>query len=129
LGRSVQEQRIAQLRKTLARMDRFRLGLVEAFPWPSDIAASLPDATVVCRCEVITAQEIRSVVREKGAHEVNRVKAFSRAGMGRCQGRYCAHATAEIVAAAAGLPVEQVGRLRSQAPVKPLSVAANEVQS
>ncbi len=126
LGRSVQEQRIAQLRKTLARMDRFRLGLVDAFPWPYHIAASLPDATVVCRCEVITAQEIRCVVREKGACEVNRVKAFSRAGMGRCQGRYCANATAEIVAAAADLPLEQVGRLRSQAPVKPMSVATNE---
>jgi NADPH-dependent 2,4-dienoyl-CoA reductase/sulfur reductase-like enzyme len=129
LGRSVQEKRIAQLRKTLVRMDRFRLGLIEAFPWPSDIAANLPDATVVCRCEAITAREIRSTVREKGAHEINRVKAFSRAGMGRCQGRYCAHATAEIVAAVAGLSVEQVGRLRSQAPVKPLPISASEIRS
>jgi NADPH-dependent 2,4-dienoyl-CoA reductase/sulfur reductase-like enzyme len=128
LGRHIREKRVAQLRKTLARMDRFRLGLIEAFPWPAHIAANLPDCTVVCRCEAITAQEIRRTVREKGAHEINRVKAFSRAGMGRCQGRYCAHATAEVIAAAAGLSVEQVGRLRCQAPIKPLPVAAIEAQ-
>jgi NADPH-dependent 2,4-dienoyl-CoA reductase/sulfur reductase-like enzyme len=128
LGRPSQEKRAAQLRKTLARMDRFRKGLTEAFPWPANFAANLPDSTVVCRCETITAREIRNAVQEKGAHEINRVKAFSRAGMGRCQGRYCAHATAEIVAAAADLSVEQVGRLRCQAPIKPLPVAANEAR-
>jgi hypothetical protein len=56
-----------------------------------------------------------------GAQEANRAKAFSRVGMGRCQGRYCANAGAEVIAHAAGVPLEQVGRLRGQAPVKPLS--------
>jgi hypothetical protein len=46
--------------------------------------------------------------------------------MGRCQGRYCGHAAAEIVAAAASIPVEQIGRLRSQAPVKPLLMSTQE---
>jgi hypothetical protein len=55
-----------------------------------------------------------------GAIEANRAKAFSRVGMGRCQGRYCGHAGAEVIAAAAGIPVAEVGRLRAQAPVKPL---------
>jgi len=49
-----------------------------------------------------------------------------RVGMGRCQGRYCGNAGAEVIAHAAGIPVEQVGRLRGQAPVKPLSIAAQE---
>jgi hypothetical protein len=44
--------------------------------------------------------------------------------MGRCQGRYCGHAAAEIVAHAAGIPVEQVGRIRGQGPVKPLPISA-----
>ncbi len=38
----------------------------------------------------------------------------------RRQGRYCGQAGAEIVAACAGLPLQAVGRLRAQAPVKPL---------
>jgi hypothetical protein len=43
--------------------------------------------------------------------------------MGRCQGRYCGSAAAEILAEARGVPLEAVGRLRGQAPVKPLSLA------
>ena len=37
--------------------------------------------------------------------------------------------SAEVVAHAAGIPVEQVGRLRAQAPVKPLLMDAKEVQA
>ena len=58
-----------------------------------------------------------------GAKEANRAKAFSRVGMGRCQGRFCAHAGAEVIAAEARVPLEAVGRLRGQAPVKPLPMA------
>ncbi|MDB5446739.1 MAG: domain protein (2Fe-2S)-binding domain protein, partial [Phenylobacterium sp.] len=108
--------------------DRFAEGLREAFPWPAALAAAAPDSAVVCRCETITAGELRNVVGETGAAEANRAKAFSRVGMGRCQGRYCGHAGAEIIARAAGVPVEQVGRLRGQAPVKPLPIHLEEPQ-
>lgn len=104
-----------------ARMKRFRDGLARAFPWPGErLARALGDEAVVCRCEEVTAGTLRASVRDLGAAEVNRAKAFSRVGMGRCQGRYCGLASAEIVAAALGVPVETVGRLRGQAPVKPL---------
>lgn len=125
LGRSVPAAELEALRRERARMDRFRRGLIEAFPWPADQAAELPDDAVVCRCEAITAGELRRVVREMGATEANRAKAFSRVGMGRCQGRYCAQAGAEVIAAAAGCPVERVGRLRGQAPVKPFPIGAD----
>jgi hypothetical protein len=68
------------------------------------------------------------VVCEMGARESNRAKAFSRVGMGRCQGRYCGQAGAEVIAHAAGVPIQEVGRLRTQAPVKPLSIATREVK-
>lgn len=116
------------LRRTLQTMDRFRDGLARAFPWPHAQAAALPDDAVVCRCEAVTAGELRRCVGELDSRELNRAKAFSRVGMGRCQGRYCGHAAAEIVAASARIPVEQVGRLRSQAPVKPLMMNTREVQ-
>ncbi|TCG02996.1 hypothetical protein BZM27_51720, partial [Paraburkholderia steynii] len=112
-----------RLRAELARYKRFATGLREAFPWPARFAAALPDETIVCRCEAITAGELRRVVREMGAKEANRAKAFSRVGMGRCQGRFCAHAGAEVIAAEARVPLEAVGRLRGQAPVKPLPMA------
>lgn len=123
-GHPVAEQEVQALRTEQASMERFRQGLSQAFPWPQQQAAQLPDEAIVCRCEAITAGELRRVVCDMGAQEANRAKAFSRVGMGRCQGRYCGHAGAEVIAHAAGVPVEQVGRLRGQAPVKPLSVAA-----
>ena len=124
LGHAVSSSELKRLTKRMARMERFRLGINQAFPWPHETAAELSDDTVICRCEAITAGELRAVACEKGASELNRAKAFSRVGMGRCQGRYCGHAAAEVVAATAGLPLEQVGRLRGQAPVKPLPIAA-----
>jgi NADPH-dependent 2,4-dienoyl-CoA reductase/sulfur reductase-like enzyme len=126
VGLPVANDELQRLRAEQARMDRFRQGLVQAFPWPAQQAAQLPDDAIVCRCEAITAGELRRVVGDMGAQEANRAKAFSRVGMGRCQGRYCGHAGAEIIAHAAGVPLEQVGRLRGQAPVKPLSIAVRE---
>ena len=82
---------------------------------------------MLCRCENISVGEVRRVLRAPlPPGDVNRAKALTRCGMGRCQGRYCGHAAAEIVAAAASIPVERVGRLRSQAPVKPLMMSAQE---
>ena len=126
VGLPVDEGQLQRLRADQARMDRFRQGLVQAFPWPAQQAADLPDDAIVCRCETITAGELRRTVGELGAREANRAKALCRVGMGRCQGRYCGHAGAEIIAHAAGVPLEQVGRLRGQAPVKPLSIAVRE---
>lgn len=125
-GLDVDAGTLQQLRAQRAQMERFRQGLTQAFPWPYQQAAQLPDEAIVCRCESITAGELRRTVREKGAQEANRAKALCRVGMGRCQGRYCGNAGAEIIAQAAGIPVEQVGRLRGQAPVKPLSMAVRE---
>jgi hypothetical protein len=127
-GASRHAAEAAALRKQLERMERFRAGLAAAFPWPHAHAAALPDDTVVCRCECISAGELRACVHDKGSREVNRAKAFSRVGMGRCQGRYCGPAGAEIVAAAAGVPIDFVGRLRSQAPVKPMLMDTREAE-
>lgn len=124
LGYAVPDAETAGLRARLLPMARFRAGLERAFPWPAHLAALLPDETLVCRCEAITAGTLRHAGNVLGTPEMNRAKAFSRVGMGRCQGRYCGLAGAEVLAAALGVPTEEVGRLRGQAPVKPLPIAA-----
>ena len=126
-GEPAHNERLQTLRDELASLRRFASGLNQAFPWPAQQAARVTDDTIVCRCEAVSARELRNVVRAAGADESNRAKAFSRVGMGRCQGRYCGNAAAEIIAHAAQLPVEQVGRLRSQAPIKPLPIALEKV--
>jgi len=126
LGVPADQGQADRLLRVLARMERFRVGIARAFPWPWRQAADLPDTTLVCRCEGITARELRRVVTDEGAREANRAKAFSRVGMGRCQGRYCGLAGAEIVAAASQSDIRQVGRLRAQAPVKPLPATTRQ---
>ncbi|MEG0859894.1 MAG: FAD/NAD(P)-binding oxidoreductase [Pseudomonas sp.] len=119
LGHPVDQRRCRYLEKRLAAIGRFRKGLETAFPFPLDWAEKAPDELVVCRCEEVRAGEIRAVVRE-GHWEMNRVKAHCRVGMGRCQGRMCGAAAAEIVASHSGRTPDCVGRLRAQAPIKPL---------
>ena len=102
----------------------FARGLERAFPFPADWAAQAPDELVICRCEDITAgAAARSARSDTGADEMNRLKALTRVGMGRCQGRMCGAAAAEILAHASGRPLAEVGRLRGQAPIKPLPFA------
>jgi len=48
---------------------------------------------------------------------------LTRVGMGRCQGRTCGVAAAEILAHACSSAPQSVGRLRGQAPIKPLPFA------
>ncbi len=50
--------------------------------------ARIEDDVIVCRCERITAGEVRRLVRE-GARDMNEIKAVSRAGMGACGGKTC----------------------------------------
>lgn len=115
------------LRRRLARLRRFQRGLARAFRWPVPVLSRLPDEVAVCRCEHVTAGEIRRAMDEDlGPVDVNRVKAITRCGMGRCQGRVCGPALQEIAAAHAGLPAEAVGRLRGQAPVKPVPLGILE---
>ncbi|WP_022682273.1 NAD(P)/FAD-dependent oxidoreductase [Sphingobium bisphenolivorans] len=129
LGLPVDKGEITALRRDVANYSKFARGLSRAFPWPAAQAAALPDEAIICRCEAVSAGDLRAVMRETGAIEANRAKAFSRVGMGRCQGRYCGLAAAELIAAEAGIPVEQVGRLRGQAPVKPLPIAIGEEEA
>ena len=70
----------------------------------------------------ITAGALRQAAHERDAREINRTKAFTRIGMGRCQGRVCGEAAAELLARACGSDLERVGRLRGQAPVKPIPI-------
>lgn len=86
-------------------------------------AAALADDTVVCRCEEVTAGQIRKAVK-LGATGPNQIKAFLRAGMGPCQGRLCSTTVAALIAAERGVPVDAIDPLRPRAPFKPLTVGA-----
>ena len=122
-GHHVDKPRLAALERALRQIAELRVALETAFPFPVDIAAAMSDETILCRCEGVTAGEFRRAAVGLHAGEINRAKAFSRCGMGRCQGRVCGPAAAVVLAAALGVPTESIGRLRSQPPVKPIPMA------
>ena len=48
----------------------------------------LPNEAVICRCERVTAGEIRAVIRS-GVFDMNQLKGMTRAGMGSCGSKTC----------------------------------------
>jgi bacterioferritin-associated ferredoxin len=80
-----------------------------------------PDAVIVCRCEEVTAGQIRSYVG-LGCKGPNQTKAFGRCGMGPCQGRFCGLTVTEIIAQARGVSPSDVGYYRIRSPIKPVMI-------
>lgn len=116
-------QRDAQARplhQAWARLRAARPLLDALYPPPAE-CFSPQDETIVCRCENVSAGQIRQAAR-LGAPGPNQVKAFTRAGMGACQGRMCGCITAALVAETAGQSIAQVGMLRGRYPVKPVTL-------
>jgi bacterioferritin-associated ferredoxin len=125
-GRTRDDARIAAIDRRLARLARFRAALERAFPVP---ALAPHDDTIVCRCESVRAGVARAAIRDFGITDVNRLKALTRIGMGRCQGRMCGLTAAALLAAETGRDVAAAGRLRAQPPVKPLSMGPSPFPS
>ena len=66
----------------------------------------IDDDDIVCRCERVTAGEIRKLIRE-GVRDLNHLKALTRAGMGACGGKTCPALIARIFREE-GVPAPQV---------------------
>lgn len=114
--------------ETAARTERAMLARALALrPFLDALYAPRPqvfapvDETLVCRCEEVTAGELRARAVQ-GRPGLNQIKAFTRAGMGPCQGRQCGYTMAHIVAAAQNRPVEEVGFYRIRPPLKPVTL-------
>lgn len=77
--------------------------------------------TVVCRCEEVTAGEIRALAKV-GRPGPNQIKAATRAGMGPCQGRQCGYTVTRILSAAQNRPPSEVGFFHIRPPLKPVTL-------
>lgn len=113
---------MASLRRVLARKRRAGRALAALAALRPAHVAGIPPETVVCRCEDVTRAQIEAAVAA-GAHEVNQVKAWTRCGMGACQGRMCGEVVAELVAAHVG-GREAAGSFTGRAPLRPVGLAA-----
>lgn len=108
------------LHADLRRERAIRPFLDTAYP-PYAGAIAPADDTLVCRCEEVTAGDIRRFAR-MGCLGPNQAKAFGRAGMGPCQGRYCGLAVSAILAQETGQSMDETGYYRIRPPLKPVTL-------
>jgi NADPH-dependent 2,4-dienoyl-CoA reductase/sulfur reductase-like enzyme len=119
LGRLPAEQVLLQ---AVAKTEAGRTFLDALFQPPEQFRIPSDDTTLICRCEEVTAGQIRATVA-LGCEGPNQIKSFLRCGMGPCQGRLCGLTVTEMIAAVRQVSPEQVGYYRLRPPVKPIPLA------
>lgn len=116
------ERESARVRRRLDRARRFGRTMAGLMALRPAQVAAIPAEVIVCRCEDVTRREIDAAI-DDGAREVNQVKAWTRCGMGPCQGRSCGDVVAELVALRVG-GREAAGYFTGRLPLRPVSLEA-----
>ncbi|GGE25828.1 NADPH-dependent 2,4-dienoyl-CoA reductase, sulfur reductase [Gemmobacter megaterium] len=118
LGRPATADAIAATRAELRAATAAR-GFLDAVYPPPD--TPIADDTIVCRCEELTAGEIRAAARiHRGGP--NQVKAVTRCGMGPCQGRQCGYTVNRLLAETYGQTPAETGFFRIRPPLRPVTL-------
>lgn len=120
LSPSEAAERITETRKRLKKAIAPR-DFVDSYFAPRKGLFNMKDDVMVCRCENVTAGDIRQAIAE-GCHDVNDIKLRTRCGMGPCQGRMCGPALAELAAAELHTEVPEVGALNIRTPARPIAL-------
>ena len=82
---------------------------------------------IVCRCEKVTEAEIVAAVHSPvPARTVDAVKRRVRAGMGRCQGGFCATRVMEIISEELGIPMRDIRKGAGHSEIAVLAVREAE---
>ena len=79
---------------------------VQLFEADSEMPEFLDDEAYVCRCERITAGEIRKYIKA-GVNDINQIKAVTHATMGACGGKTCLNLIHRMFAME-GVPLQEV---------------------
>lgn len=112
----------APLRR-LARVERFVATLNRIYAvGPGLYERATPD-TLVCRCEEKSEADLEALIAE-GVTDVNTIRAQSRIGMGRCQGRNCASHVAATIARITGRDIASITPPTARPPLKPVPLGA-----
>lgn len=86
-------------------------------------SAAYADDTILCRCEEVTAGQLRKALEHLPVEGPNQWKALSRCGMGPCQGRQCGLSVSATIAAHTGRSMDSIGYYRLRPPVFPVPLA------
>ena len=89
---------------------------------PSAEVFTPADETLICRCEEISAAQVRSYVSQ-GATGLRQIKTALRVGMGPCQGRMCETTVQGLLAEHGKSADNKSAPPRIRSPLKPVSLA------
>jgi NADPH-dependent 2,4-dienoyl-CoA reductase/sulfur reductase-like enzyme len=103
------------------RHERFQRALRRLFAAPRLVDQLASADTPICRCESVSLAAVEAALAE-GIGTIGALKRVTRAGMGRCQGRYCAPLLAELAARRTGAPIDERSWFAPGVPFKPLPV-------
>jgi thioredoxin reductase/bacterioferritin-associated ferredoxin len=112
----------AQTARALARVSRFGQAMARLVEPRASAMQAVDDSVVVCRCEDVTAGELRAAIAQ-GSSEINALKAATRCGMGPCGGRMCGEAAAALMECA-GLERAVIGQWTARPPLRPIPLDA-----
>ncbi|HTI02316.1 MAG TPA: NAD(P)/FAD-dependent oxidoreductase [Acidisoma sp.] len=118
LSQQAYETAAAPLRRSAARARRFGTAMARLMALRPAQVEAIPPETVLCRCEDVTRADITAAAAE-GARTLNQLKAWTRCGMGPCQGRICGDVIGAALAAE-GCSREQAGYFTGRTPFRPL---------
>jgi NADPH-dependent 2,4-dienoyl-CoA reductase/sulfur reductase-like enzyme len=123
IGAAERDRSAAPIQAAFAREQACRRFLDRLYRPSRSVMVPVEDEVIACRCEEVSVRTLRRAV-QLGAQGPNQLKAFTRCGMGPCQGRICGPVVAAIVADALGKPIAEIGTYRPRAPFKPITIGA-----
>ena len=123
IGGDERDRRAAPIRTALDHERASRRFLDRLYRPSRSVLIPAADEVIACRCEEVSVGRVRSAAR-LAASGPNQIKAFTRCGMGPCQGRICGPVVAAIAADVRGKPIAEIGTYRPRAPFKPITVGA-----
>jgi len=123
LGRIEQRERDRRARSIRNARERHLAirPFIDAYYRVDGASLLAPDETLACRCEEVTVAEIRALAA-MGCSGPNQAKAFTRCGMGSCQGRFCASTMEQVFAREQAADPSRVGRFNARPPLKPVTL-------
>lgn len=112
---------LAEARRGKRRHERFQRALWRVYEGPALFAQLAEPDTVVCRCESVPLSTIDTAMDEVGS--AGALKRLTRAGMGRCQGRFCGFVITDRVAGRSGTAVDGFAGFAPQLPMRPTPIS------
>ncbi len=113
--------------KTLTKERKHHMEFVHYFnslyKIPGGAVETIPDDTVICRCEDITMGAIKEGLN-MGFNTPRAMKTAVRTSMGNCQGRTCGPVIYDILSILGKQEPESIGPFLVRPPLKPVSIGA-----